>query len=144
MLTVQDHAALTRAIYDAYNERAFEEAIRNVTEDVRWVNLPFGTTWHGPSGCREFFQNSATAFPDSKVEVKNVIAGAGWTCAEFIGRGTHSGPLKGPQGTISATGRRVEIQCCQVFRIRNGKIAEAHLYFDGATVFRQLGVMPLS
>ena len=100
MLTTQDYVALTLTHYDAYNQRDFDEALRHVTEDVMWVNIPFGTTFHGPSGYREFLLNWATAFPDSRVEVKHVIAGEGWTCAEFIGRGTHSGPLKGPQGTI--------------------------------------------
>ena len=142
MIATQDNVAMTRIHYEAYNERDFDEALKHVTEDVRWFNVPFGTAFHGPSGYKEFLQNWATAFPDSRVEVKNVIAGEGWTCTEFVGRGTHSGPLKSPQGSISGTGRKLEIQFCQVFRILNGKVSEAHLYFDAATMMRQMGLIP--
>lgn len=61
---------------------------------------------------------------------------------EFMGRGTHTGPLHTPTGDVPATGRRVDLPFCDVHRIEDGKITNGRSYFDLATMMRQLGLMP--
>jgi ketosteroid isomerase-like protein len=61
---------------------------------------------------------------------------------EHIGRFTHTGPLLTPAGEIPPTGRRVELQIAEVYRMREGKIALLHAYYDVATMLRQPGLMP--
>jgi ketosteroid isomerase-like protein len=60
---------------------------------------------------------------------------------EFRGRGTHTGPLANPAGDIRATGRKVDIPFCQVYRLKGGKIVSSRLYFDTATMMGQLGLL---
>jgi steroid delta-isomerase-like uncharacterized protein len=142
MLTAQDNATLARAHYDAYNRRDFDKGLSMVSDDVKWTNVAFDVTFTGRKGYREYLENWSTAMPDSKVEITKVIHGDEWTTVEFIGRGTHTGPLMGPQGTISATQKKVDLKCCELLRINDGQIVEARVYFDGATLLRQLGLMP--
>ena len=143
MLTAQDHATIVRSHYDAFNSRDVAKSLPLVTNDVKWTNIPFNTVFTGPKGYREALDMWTIAMPDCKVEIVNVIAGDEWTVAECIGRGTHTGPLAGPAGTIAATQKKVEMKFCELFRIKDGQIAEGRAYFDAATLLRQVGVLPM-
>ncbi len=142
MLTAQDNATMVRAHYDAFNRRDIEKDLTLVTEDVKWTNIPFDLSFSGHKGYREYLNTWITAMPDCKVEMVNVIGGEEWTVVEFIGRGTHTGPLAGPEGTIPATHRKLDLKCCELLRIWDGQIAEGRLYFDAATLLRQFGLIP--
>ena len=142
MLTAQDNATVVRALYDAFNRRDMVKALALVTDDVKWINIPFSTSFSGHKGYREFLDNWTTAMPDCKVELVNVVAGDEWSVAECIGRGTHTGPLMGPQGTIPATQKKLDLKFCEVLRFKDGQVAEARIYFDAATMMRQLGLLP--
>ena len=140
MLTAQDNATIVRAHYDAFNQRNIDKNLSLVTDDVMWKNIPFNVNFSGKAGYREFLENWTTAMPDCKVEVVNVVAGEEWTAVEFSGRGTHTGPLIGPQGTILATGKAIDMRFCEFLRNKDGQIVEARLYFDAATLMSQLGL----
>ena len=43
---------------------------------------------------------------------------------------------------IPPTGRTIELHIAEIYQIRDGKIALLRAYYDGATLMRQLGVMP--
>jgi len=142
MLTAQDNASIVRAHYDAFNRRDFDKGLSLVTDDVKWMNIPFDVTYSARKGYREYLENWVTAMPDCKVEIVNMIAGDQWTAVEGIGRGTHTGPLVGPQGTIPATQKKLDLRFCELLSLKDGQIAEARIYFDGATLMRQLGHLP--
>ena len=139
--TQQDNETLVRAVYDAYNDRAFDRVRDLVTDDVELVNVAFGETFRGPEGQRQFMENWAAAFPDSRIEVTKVIDGGDSVVVEFTGRGTHTGPLRAPAGEIAPTRKRVEVKFCEVHEVENGKIARGRSYFDSATMLRQLGLI---
>ena len=140
-VSAADNAALARKAYDLWNRRDFDGGAALCAPDVEVVNIATGQTFPGPEGVRRYQQSWATAFPDARVEVTHVIAAEDGAVVEFTGRGTHTGPLAGPQGEIPATGRPVEIRFCDVYEIRGGKIARQRTYFDLATLMRQLGLM---
>ena len=84
-----------------------------------------------------------TALPDAGTELTNVVAnGENWVFTEFVGRGTHTGPLVGPAGTVPPSGRRIEFPVGELMRIEGGKFTLVHAYYDGATLLRQLGLFP--
>lgn len=140
-MSVQENMRVVRAHYALFNKRDFDQAAILNTPDATWVNVATGETFRGPEGYRQFVQGWATAFPDAVVEVIHLVADEDGAAAEFIGRGTHNGPLKGPAGEIPPTGRAIEMPFCEVFRMREGKVAGVRLYFDAATMMRQLGLM---
>jgi steroid delta-isomerase-like uncharacterized protein len=136
MATV-DLAAIVRQQYDAFNSKDLDRLAFYAHPDARVLNVPFGAKL----GFREDAEGWLRAFPDAKCDVTNVIAQGDCVIAEFTGRGTHEGPLKGPTGDIPATGRRAEVPCIEVFRFRGEKISECKLYFDSATLLAQLGLV---
>ena len=139
-MSKQQNIEMAQAIYDAYNNRDFDRSLSLTAEDVEVTNVPLGLTFRGRTGYRQFQQTWATAFPDSKVEVTHRVADDNGVVTEFRGIGTHTGPLAGPAGDLPATGRPVNIQFCEVFEIKNGKISKDRLYFDLAGLMSQLGL----
>jgi steroid delta-isomerase-like uncharacterized protein len=137
-----DHRGLVRAMYDAFNDRAFDRLPELVTEDYRSLTVPTGATLSGREGAGAYQTGWATAVPDSSVEITRLSAAGDTAVVEFVGRGTHLGPLQGPAGEIPASGRHVEIPFCEVHRLRDGRVAESTTYFDLATLLGQIGVLP--
>jgi steroid delta-isomerase-like uncharacterized protein len=83
-----------------------------------------------------------TAFPDSKADIKDVIASGDAVVAELEWQGTHQGPLSGPFGTIPPTGRAGKVSAVLVLRFDNDRVRESRHYFDLLTLLAQLGIMP--
>lgn len=77
------------------------------------------------------------AFPDLTFDIRHeMTCGEHTSVIEFRASGTHTGPLEG----IAPTGRRVEVDVCNVIEVRDGKIALEREYFDSLSMLRQLGV----
>src|SRR3954464_2923408 len=106
-MSAQDTERLVREAYDAFNRRDWEQSTRNAHPDMVTVVVPTGQEFTGHDGQVAYLRGWADAFPDSQVEVLNVVAGDDCAAVEFVGRGTHNGPLQTPMGTIEPTGRRV-------------------------------------
>jgi hypothetical protein len=47
-----------------------------------------------------------------------------------------------PQGTIPATGNRMDAPCCDVFELVDDKIERFDCYPSGTVLMAQLGVLP--
>lgn len=135
-----NNTRLAQQLYDAFNRRDFDIAANAVTDDYELVNMALGKTWHGRNGVMQFQQEWATAFPDSKVTIDSIAATDDMVTVEFTGRGTHTGPLTGPAGTIPATGKPLVLHLCDVHKITNGKISSSHTYYDTLGMLQQLGL----
>ncbi len=84
-----------------------------------------------------------TAFPDAKGDVTNQIAEGDQVFTEVTFRGTHTGPLAGPNGmTVPATGKKIDMHVAFVDWFEGGKIQREHGYFDLAGLMQQLGIAP--
>ena len=138
----QDIATIARTPHDAFNARDFERVTPLIAPDAKWVDMAAGITYHGPSGFRQYQESWATAFPDARVDVRCVRTGADFAIVEFVGRGTHTGPLTTAVGMIPPTNRTGEAPFCEVYEIRDGKIVGGASYYDAATIMRQLGLLP--
>ena len=140
----QDIATIARTPHDAFNDRDFERVTPLVAADAKWVDVAAGVTFHGPAGFRKYQESWTTAFPDARIDVRRVRAGADFAVVEFVGRGTHTGPLTTPMGSIPPTNRAGEAPFCEIYEIRDGKIVGGATYYDSATIMRQLGLLPES
>jgi ketosteroid isomerase-like protein len=141
-MSAHETEQLLRLAYDLYNRRDFARSAELTQPDAVTVNVPTGQEFTGPEGTKAYLGTWAAAFPDSTCEVLNVVAAEDGGVVEFIGRGTHTGPLAGPAGTIPPTGRRIEFRLCDVWKVRDGKYAGNHCYYDALGLLAQLGVIP--
>jgi predicted ester cyclase len=93
-----------------------DRAVAVFHEDVE-VSTPGMASMRGREAHRAVAQGYVEAFPDAKFTIKNVIESGDWIVVEGTYSGTHSGPMRGPQGELPASGRRVSIDYADVFRL---------------------------
>jgi hypothetical protein len=60
---------------------------------------------------------------------------------ELALQGTHKGPLEMPIGIIPPTGNKIDAPCCDVFRLRDGKVQSFNCYPSVTVILAQLGVL---
>lgn len=136
---MQDPVAFVRDQYDAFNKRDWDRMLASVARDAKWTDVPLAKSYDGQDGCRRFFSGWVDAFKDAKIEVKNIVASGNTMVCEFIGRGTHTGTLNGPHGSLAPTNRRLEMPFVEIWEMRNGMVTAGRTYYDVATMLRQLG-----
>jgi predicted ester cyclase len=78
----------------------------------------------------------AAAFPDVHREIFSTYTMNGTVVVELAIRGTHTGELVTPEGTLAPTGKTIDVPCCDVFHIENGKIISFHCY-NAASIMQQ-------
>ena len=138
-MATQDSVA--RELYQSFNRREYDRAADLVADGLEWVNVPFGKSFRGRAGAKEFLAGWAAAMPDGQVELTNLVTGGDYVFTEFFFRGTHTGTLETPGGSIRPTGKKVEVPVCDCIHFQGGKIDSIRCYFDAATMMRQLGLL---
>lgn len=81
--------------------------------------------------------------PDARFRIISIMSKGNKVAAELAFKGTHTGPLETPEGTVEATNKQVDFQI-GIFYVRfnaKGQIAEERRHYDMAGVMRQLGLM---
>jgi steroid delta-isomerase-like uncharacterized protein len=92
----------------------------------------------GLEGASALMQAYATAFPDFRLAIDDLVAEGDRVVVRYAFTGTHRGPL----GDIPATGKQVSVtNGIGVYRIAAGKVAEGHFAWDKYGLLQQLGVL---
>ncbi|HLB29785.1 MAG TPA: ester cyclase [Dehalococcoidia bacterium] len=140
----RDYKAIAERFREAFTVRHDAKAAAQLfSEDATLWNATLPEPLRGRKAIEEFMGAWLRAFPDMRVEIPNVVGSGDYCAFEWVMRGTHTGPLQGPQGEIPATGRRVDLRLCAILRLdARGLIAEWKGYFDTASMMQQLGLMP--
>ena len=83
----------------------------------------------------------AAAFPDMHRELYDLYEIGQVIVVELSLNGTHKGPLALPAGIIPATGKEMHAPCCDVFRLKDGKVQSFNCYTAATIMMGQLGVL---
>jgi steroid delta-isomerase-like uncharacterized protein len=135
-----DNASLARRIYEAWNERKFDEIADMTAPDGTTTVVGTGEKFRGREGSLKYNTMWAEGFPNGRITIDRVIASGDHVVVEFTGRGTHTGTLSTSMGDLPATGRDMTLQLCDVMEFRDGKVANHRTYFDTASMMAQLGL----
>ena len=81
-----------------------------------------------------FFQARLTGVPDLRVSIETSLASGDKAAASFVYEGAHGGVYYG----VAPTGRQMRFTSCDIFRVRDGRIAEHWGMGDIAGVLAQL------
>ena len=101
-----------------------------------------GEVIRGRKAIQEYLESMVMAFPDFKIEFLTVIPSGNHIAFEMLVRGTHTGPMRTPEGEIPPSGKKVEFKAVWIGRISpEGLIEEDRSYYDTAEFMRQLGLM---
>ena len=140
-LTASKIEAFTRRYYGLFNERRLDEAEALVDPQAVFSYPAAKEHFIGRAGYRELAQRWCDAFPDARLTITGVTVTGDCARAEWIGEGTHLGPLEVPGfPSVPATGRRVELPMCETIRVVNGLVVESSMAFDPWELKRRLGL----
>ena len=119
----------------AENELDFDAVIETF-DHPRYELIGSDRVFDGEGAVRGYFRESRTAFPDQSNELIELHHADGAVISEFWLLGTHLGPFAG----IEPTGRpfRCRMTAFFLFDEGNDRIVCERVYFDSATILRQL------
>ena len=120
----------------AENRRSIEGLLETLYSEPIYKIMATNATFKGREQVAQFYTGLFDGVPDATFELINAFVGEEGVVEESILRGTHRGLLFG----MPATGREIALPLTIVFPILNGQIMGERLYFDLATLARQLGV----
>ncbi len=130
-------AAVVREHMDSENRHDFDATIATF-QHPRYELIGTGDVYDGEAAVRGYFEETRTAFPDQRNRLVALYHGDDAVMVELELAGTHTGPLRG----LPATGRAFTAKMAAVFEFAPGsdRIVCEKVYFDAATILRQLGL----
>ena len=129
--------ATVREHMESENVHDFDTTI-GTFEHPRYELIATGEVHDGEPEVRAYFAETREAFPDQRNEPLVIHHADDAVIVEFLLKGTHKGPLRG----LPPTGRAFECRMTAFFLFDpdGDKIVAERVYFDQATIMRQLGV----
>ena len=122
-------------LYVAVNNQDLEVFDRVVSEDFEFVDFALDETFKGREAFKNAFKSWWTAFPKGTGEILNLVASNDQVVIEVLGRGNQSGAFETSHGRIEPTNRMFELHFCQLFHIKDGKLASGRCYSDAFKIF---------
>jgi steroid delta-isomerase-like uncharacterized protein len=135
-MSAENEALVRRYVEEVYDQRKLEVIDEIFSGDftLHDPDLPGGA--QGPEGITRVVETFVDAFPDLQVTLDDELSSGDKVVTRWTSRGTHQGELMG----IAPTGRPIEVTAVGIWRVADGKIAEAWLVFDALGMMQQLGV----
>lgn len=120
----------------AENRRSIDGLLETLCAEPLYKIMPTSDTYKGQEQVADFYRTLFEGVPDAIFELVNVFVSEQGVVEESILRGTHAGRLFG----LEPTHREFALPLTIVFPMQGGEILGERLYFDLATLVRQLGL----
>ena len=128
---------VVRRHMESENRHEFEVTLATF-KHPRYELVATGEVFDGEDAVRAYYAASRATFPDQRNEVRAIHHADDGVIVEFDLLGTHRGPLRG----TPPTGREFRCMMAAVFLFDGDLIVCERVYFDSATILRQLGLVP--
>ena len=137
--TPSENKALVESFVSVGNSRDYDQLGKFVSKDlVRHCQATPGLVVTNLEQFRAFMEGDVQVFPDSKVEVQQMLAEddrvAIWA--------TYSGTQDGAMGPFPPSGKKMVLEFGAIFRVENNKLAELWVTWDNMAALSQLGHFP--
>jgi len=124
--------------------RDVEATLDTMVEDAYVNHIPVMTGGTGKSALRAFYSRDfiPNMPPDTTLTPVSRTIGQDQLVDEMIFSFTHSQEMPWMLPGVAPTNRRVEVPLVAIVKFRDGKLAHEHIYWDQASVLRQIGLLP--
>ena len=114
-----------------------------MVEDAYVNHVPVLTGGYGKAALREFYSKDFIPMmpPDTKLTPISRTVGSDQLVDEMIFSFTHTMEMPWMLPGVKPTGKRVEIPLVAIVKFRDGKLAHEHIYWDQASVLKQIGLL---
>ena len=133
--------ATVREHMESENRHDFDTTM-STFDHPRYEIIATGDVHDGEGEVADYFKETRKAFPDQRNELVALHHADDAVVVEFDLKGTHLGPLRG----LPPTGREFTCRMTALFLFEGDRLVCERVYFDSATIQRQLGIAhdPLS
>jgi carboxymethylenebutenolidase len=120
-----------------------EATLATMVEDAYVNHVPVLTGGFGKKALRTFYSHDFIPGmpPDTTLTPVSRTVGEDQLVDEMIFSFTHTQEIPWMLPGIAPTGRHVEVPLVAIVRFREGKLAHEHIYWDQASVLKQLGLL---
>jgi carboxymethylenebutenolidase len=126
-----------------FTARDTEATLATMVDDAYVNHIPVLTGGHGKAALRDFYsQQFIPAMPpDTILTPISRTVGEDSLVDEMIFSFTHTLEMPWMLPGVAPTNRRVEVPLVAIVRFRDGKLAQEHIYWDQASVLKQIGLL---
>src|SRR5256714_184895 len=126
-----------------FSTRNTEDTLATMVDDAYVNHIPVLTGGSGRNELREFYSKRFIPQmpPDTEMTPVSRTIGDNQIVDEMIFKFTHTIRMDWMLPGIPPTGRRVEVPLVAIVRVRDGKLAHEHIYWDQASVLVQIGLL---
>jgi carboxymethylenebutenolidase len=123
--------------------RDTEATLATMVDDAYVNHVPVMTGGYGKNALRAFYSKDfiPSMAPDTTLTPISRTIGDDQLVDEMIFSFTHTQEIPWMLPNISPTHRRVEIPLVVIVKFRDGKLAHEHIYWDQASVLKQIGLL---
>jgi steroid delta-isomerase-like uncharacterized protein len=115
-----------------------EAVLSYYTDDVYFEDVSVPTPCRTKSEMRDFMKVFYDAFPDLRIEIRNVVGSGNSVTAEYDLLGTMRGEFLGRK----PTGKAFRIKAVSIYEHNGTLFTKETVYYDSASLFSQIGVVP--
>lgn len=134
---IEARLSLVREHIRCENEHDLPGIMQTFGNAAQYDDLPSLEHHAGRDAVATYYTQLLASMPDLEIDVQRYHATGDTVVAEVVVRGTHLGAWRG----LPATGHSLAFPLCGVFTFdEDGRIAGERIYYDRASVLRQLGV----
>jgi len=137
---MSDNESIIRNLYAVAERQDAAAFVALFTEDGYFYDVSAGQKYYGQDIGRTV-DIYAAAFPDMHRALGKLVVADDTVIVELSLNGTHKGPLVLAMGTLGPTHQEIHAPCCDVFVLRDGKVASFHCYTAATILLGQLGVL---
>jgi carboxymethylenebutenolidase len=126
-----------------FSTRNTEDTLATMVDDAYVNHIPVLTGGSGRGELREFYSKRFIPQmpPDTEMTPVSRTIGEDQIVDEMVFKFTHTIPMDWILPGIPPTGKRVEVPLVAIVRVRDGKLAHEHIYWDQASVLVQIGLL---
>jgi carboxymethylenebutenolidase len=128
---------------DEFVTRDVNATLATMVEDAYVNHIPVMTGGVGKEQLRRFYSEDFIPRmpPDTKLVPVSRTIGTDQLVDEMIFSFTHTQEMPWMLPGIAPTNKRVEIPLVAIVHFRDGKLAHEHIYWDQASVLKQIGLL---
>ena len=126
-----------------FSTRDTDATLATMVEDAYVNHVPVLTGGAGKSALRIFYERDfiPNMPPDTTLTPVSRTVGQDQLVDEMIFSFTHTQEMPWMLPGVPPTHRHVEIPLVAIVRFRDGKLAHEHIYWDQASVLKQIGLL---
>ena len=126
-----------------FSTRDTERTLDTMVDDAYVNHVPVMTGGHGKQALRRFYSTDfiPSMPPDTRLIPVSRTVGEDQLVDEIIFSFTHTQEMPWMLPGVAPTNKRVEVPLVVIVKFREGRLAHEHIYWDQASVLKQIGLL---